>query len=199
MPAGLAGDTTGLSGKSGLPSAGTITPAAVISMLGQQQQPGTQARGANMIPAAASALPVAAAIGGPVMTPAPAPEQQSADQAAQEQAAETATEKAAPSLRMPVRLSIAPRMPAPAKVNGLRTPVIVPPDAIAAAGPTGTMASPGSDAPIILGTPNATPASLTPTGQIPDAMLRALDKYDALIKSRRGGGGGSGKMLDQAT
>jgi hypothetical protein len=96
---------------------------------------------------------------------------------------------------MPSRQAIEPRLPGPGRSTGLRTPIIVPPDAVAAAGATGSMASPTSDAPIILGTPNAAPATLTPTAQIPDAMLRALDKYDALIKNRHGGG----KMVDQAT
>jgi hypothetical protein len=86
-------------------------------------------------------------------------------------------------------------MPGPGRANSQRASYLVPNDAVTAAKPAALPTTPSSDAPIILGTPNAVPASTTPVAQIPDAMLRALDKYDALIKNRRGGA----KLVDQRT
>jgi hypothetical protein len=192
MPSGLAADATGLSGKAGLPSAGSITPAAIMTQLGQQ--PAAGGRGtAAVTPAMAAALPVAASIGGSMLPSPPSEAQQAADQAARQQAAQDVAENAAPSLRMPARLSIEPRMPGPGRVTGNRPSFVVPADAVTASAASQMPTTPASDSPIILGTPNAAPASLAPTAQIPDAMLRALDKYDALIKNRRGG------KLDQSS
>lgn len=190
MPPGLA-DATGLSGKAGLPSAGSITPAALMTQLGQQQ-PAT-ARGAGITPAVAAALPVAASIGGAMLPTPPSEAQRQADEAARQQAAQDVTENAAPALRMPPRTPIEARMPAATRATTPRAPILVPADAVTASAASQMPTTPASDSPIILGTPNAAPASLTPTAQIPDAMLRALDKYDALIKNRRGG------KLDQSS
>src|SRR6185312_13502429 len=79
MPSGLATDATGLSGKAGLPSAGSITPAALMTQLGQQPQPGGNARGTGITPAMAAALPVAASIGGPMVPSPPSEAQQKAE------------------------------------------------------------------------------------------------------------------------
>ena len=187
MPAGLSADATGLSGKAGLPSAGSITPAAVVALLGQQQPQGSAGRGAGLAPGMAAALPVAASVGGSMLPSPPSEAQQKTDEQARQQAAQDTTENAAPALRMPARNFVEPRMPAPGRSNTAHAPILVPADAVSASASAQMPSTPASDAPIILGTPNAAPASLTPTAQIPDAMLRALDKYDALIKSRRGG------------
>ena len=182
MPPGLAADTTGITGKAGLPSAGSITPAAIVTQLGQQPQ-----AAGGLAPGVAAALPVAASIGGPMVPPAPGAAQLQAEEAARQQAAQESAANAAAPLRIPARVAIEPRLPGPGRNNAARAPIIVPADAVTASAASQTPTAPASDAPIILGTPNAAPATLTPTAQIPDAMLRALDKYDALIKNRRGG------------
>jgi hypothetical protein len=184
LPQGLA-DPTGLSGKAGLPSAGSITPAALMTQLGQQ--PSAAGRGTAVSPAMAAALPIAASIGGSMLPTPPSEAQRQAEAAAGQQAAQEVAETAAPALRMPARTPIAPRVPAATRASAPRVPVLVPADAVTASAAAQMPTTPASDAPIILGTPNAAPATLTPTAQIPDAMLRALDKYDTLIKNRRGG------------
>src|SRR5262249_50914348 len=48
----------------------------------------------------------------------------------------------------------------------------------------------GAPRPGVPGSPGAaTKPKRVPPAQVPDAMMRALDKYDALMKSRRNGGG----------
>ena len=183
LPPGLP-DATGLSGKAGLPSAGSITPAALMAQLGQQPAAG---RGPALNPGLAAAMPVAASITGSMLPTPPGEAQRQAEDAAGQQVAQDAAENAAPALRMPPRTPIAPRMPAQTRASTPRVPVLVPADAVTASAASQMSTTPSSDAPIILGTPNAAAASLTPTAQIPDAMLRALDKYDTLIKNRRGG------------
>jgi hypothetical protein len=67
-------------------------------------------------------------------------------------------------------------------------------DVVKAAAPATPMPPPATPA-VVAATPAQSAAAqpelggaMVPPAQVPEAMMRALDKYDALMKSRRGGG-----------
>lgn len=160
--AGMPAEATGLSTKSGLPSAGSVVPPAAAMALSQAGQ---------------SAAPTAAP----------------AAQAASVQQAGLAQAHLQP-LSPPRLVSTSPRAAAPARADSpinysgaLSTPER--PKASANAAPTSAApaAIPAAAAETTQSVAPAVQAAATPQspGQMSDAMMRALDKYDALVRSRR--------------
>ncbi len=160
-PAGL----TGLSAGSHLPTAGSITPAGP-ALTAAATREALQAGGTDT-----AATATAGAIA-PTAT------------AASALPATAATRPADGFFPVPPRVNnVTPRMPI------ALTPANVGPQPLALSN-TGRRTLP----PVTV-TPASAPADPTmaasqrvPPAQVPDAMMRALDKYDALLRSRRGGG-----------
>ncbi len=180
---------TGLSGRSHLPSAGSITPAAAGLTAAQAKTAMTPTPSGNPMAIASPAAMTAAA------ATAPAP---SAAKAA------TADAPARSTLTLPSK-DTEGYFPLPARVNNVtaRAPV---PESYANVGrqPGGLSTREGTKpaatatpAPIAIPTAATSPSlasatvaetpAMVPLAQVPDAMMRALDKYDALMRSRRGG------------
>jgi hypothetical protein len=200
-PAGL----TGMTSISHLPSAGMITPvgpamtAAATTESLQAAATGSGAASPAIGAAAMAGAPVAAVAAGSVSTSGPAA--RTADSGA---AIGRASDGFFPapqrtnnvSPRMPVALTPANIGPQPlALTTSERTslaPVTVTSPAIKASAtasaplPAATTAS-GATMPSTIDTTGLAPSQIVPPAQVPDAMMRALDKYDALMKSRRNG------------
>jgi hypothetical protein len=180
---------TGLSAGSHLPTAGSITPAgAALTAAGVQN---------NLSPTTAPAH-------GPLAMAAP-----NLSPAAASQATSAGMPLAAPAtggFPIPPRTNnVTPRMPiATTQMNVGTQPLALSntdrrnadpiklsaPATPPTGAPATTTATP--TAPTIAGAATVTPAAAgplpnpnLPTAQVPDAMMRALDKYDALMRSRR--------------
>jgi hypothetical protein len=168
-PAGI----TGMSAGSRLPTAGSITPAAAAMTAAQVQSDMTPP--ASPLGAAAASVP-----GAPTLAAA---EEQSTRALA---AGNAVTAKFPDGMPVPPRVNnVVPRMPPVLTQANVGTQPLALSNAerrkmdavkVTASAPTG--ATPVEAAPIA---PVAPP-------QVPDAMMRALDKYDALMRSRGGGG-----------
>jgi hypothetical protein len=156
VEAGQPAAATGLTTRSGLPGAGSITPAAIAVQTAQQA------------PAAQPAAPAQTAADGIARNPR---EQRTFD--------------------APQRTNnIQPRTPQP----GFR-PDLQPGARQAGSGLQVTRDQPVGPTPITPASTAATapvapvvPAGMAPNATVPDAMQRALDKYDALLRGRRPGG-----------
>lgn len=201
MPAGA----TGLTAGSHLPTAGSITPAAASMMASSVQANATPAQSA----AAAAGVPLSA-----TAAMASKPAVASAEQAAAGGTEMMPLRKTPTAFPVPPRTNnLTPRMPVPDTHMGVGTqplalssPQAFPVNTVkasqqTAAVPTATTAAPASTAATTtsaptIGAPTAAaampvtnPLATLPPAQVPDAMMRALDKYDALMKSRRNNNG----------
>jgi hypothetical protein len=186
---------TGLSAGSHLPTAGSIMPpGAALTAAGVQT---------SLSPTAATThSPLS--IASPNLAPAVAKQatQTAAAATPANAAAPTATTAATPTGGFPVPArsnNVIPRMPVattPMNVGvqplALSTPERRPADT-AKTSPTAPTTTP---APTVSATPIAAavsagplPSPTLPTAQVPEAMMRALDKYDALMRSRRNANG----------
>ena len=185
---------TGLSAVSHLPTAGSIMPpGAALTAAGVQT----------------SLSPTTATTHSPLSIATPNLPPAVAKQATQTATAATpanATAAAAPTGGFPVpprSNNVVPRMPVattPMNIGvqplALSTPERHPVDTAKTSATTPTTTSAATPAPTASATPIAAavaagplPSPTLPTAQVPEAMMRALDKYDALMRSRRNANG----------
>jgi hypothetical protein len=171
---------TGMSTRSRLPTAGAITPAA-----------------AGITAAAAQAAMTPTPTGSPMSLAGP----QAAAAAAAAEATNRATTAPAAAAKpadgyfaVPQRVNnITPKTPVPQTYANVGTHPLALSNAerraaaeqIRVSTPPAIAEAPAATNP--LGISPAAGAAQVPAAQVPDAMMRALDKYDALMKSRRGG------------
>ncbi|HUA57030.1 MAG TPA: hypothetical protein VMB81_32905 [Candidatus Sulfotelmatobacter sp.] len=208
MPATPAG-LTGLSAISHLPSAGMITPVGP-AMTAAAATENLQAAATTPAAGSPATLGAAALAGSPAAAASLATGGTAAPRASDSAAAigrpgdgffpiPARTNNMVP--RMPVAITQANVGPQPLALTTseratLPTMTVTPPAAIKAsatapaAGATAAPAAAPSAAatmPPNVNTTGLAPSQIVPPAQIPDAMMRALDKYDALMKSRRSG------------
>ncbi|MDX2104213.1 MAG: hypothetical protein SF002_16940 [Alphaproteobacteria bacterium] len=164
---------TGLTTRSGLPGAGSITPASVaVQMQAQQAQ-----QQAPMAAAAAGAVPTAGGATPPATTTVAEAGVDRAGRAQRTFEAPQRTNNTQPRMPQPAfRSDLTPG----ARQNGNSLQVT----RDAPVGPTPlTPASAAATAPVA----PVAPAGMTGNVTVPDAMQRALDKYDALLRTRQTG------------